>query len=1262
MIFTLVVLIQSCTGQNPVELKKRSTLKTPIKESCSSMVFEGQVLSKKNILSIFDCSGWAKIYPEFTDAIKKLDEKSLNNTFKVFNDSFFSSKNSRKKIYETVAEAESRGEMESLSFLLEREFSKHKIFSFLSKTLAKDQLTLEERSQLWQLLSSSNKENLKTLNALRNILGSFEKNKDQFFNSITDEEKAQLVDRFIIAFNEITKKVELNEWRQISMVFGKEEFPLKEWAQSGVSHGSGTLVEILTKPDFSHNLDYLNRSLNEGITCRNRANTSSFYVNVKDELTYKINSLNNDDKEVFEQTLLHGLTKYIAFTDFCEEKKSQQGLGALYRVLKDAFSLIESSHDYLFLKSIHKILMDDRFKFISFLNSDVFKEIQQLLLDAKNNGRDGELMNSLLMTVADLPDEDLIHVAEIFSALGDQNSKTRSWYKIFVKYWTSLNHEEKTNLMSILGVLVDEDLNSSKTFNFFSTVIDQFPDFSPRYSAILSDPNYLSDSLKMFEAFSGPGVQEELSLFFSNKGFFEVISIMTQDYKGKHDVISEVSTKLEQSSIQYVVRPEALKESQTRICFKELTAAYEQETNYYSLVHSLPPSCIHVLGKAGFVGRIYLWMNSADQFLLNNYQIDDFNSSTGVWSPGMLHFIFSSALKADAVLENGQNRGIKKNLDELHRVLSDERVLSSLHHFSNLYQIINTELSMDRRFVEISSKASDKEINKLISDSLGLFAKNDSMVKVSHSSGDCLDLSKNLGVEPCLTNQQTIDGIVDLARILRRKNEEGNSLIKELISWVHPHSGILLPGQRRHSTDFDEIARFLNDLSNEKTTRPMVYREGNEVHHLNGSILERVEIVIRDISFLDNFYGAYFKNNVADSKNYKNEIIDSEKLLVLMDHSGSVLRGTGVFPKETKLKLKNVRSSYLSLAELAGTFSQSDGSFRSYGDFIQSLLMAIKNSSKKSTQDFNPYRTPNPKIVEGHNGIFLTKVVKMSGLRHMANFIHKRFDPSLSPLKSDLFKKINSRLVGRHKVQDLQVFSQKILDKYLDNDRSQLNLFISDFVSYISSLKKVDQERFEAALIKVLAILSDENLSNDNAWRILETAELAIRYWPEIREIFIKLDSGTKLLVALNNLLDGFLASPEKVDNIIQSSSKFSLMTKKDFSQLIVRNEFRENLSKLLNDFSDLQDFQTNLNLHKALLVAFGSQKNQWRPVTSWLAGSLDRPENQLTFSNLIKIVGHKDSNGYRFKLILDEIFLNQRQDLEKFLTETFRNIELKVD
>jgi hypothetical protein len=63
-------------------------------------------------------------------------------------------------------------------------------------------------------------------------------------------------------------------------------------------------------------------------------------------------------------------------------------------------------------------------------------------------------------------------------------------------------------------------------------------------------------------------------------------------------------------------------------------------------------------------------------------------------------------------------------------------------------------------------------------------------------------------------------------------------------------------------------------LSGEKTKKEFIFYEKDSSRKGLGTVLDRLEIVIRDISFLNNFYGAFFKNTVAEAKDYKKEIND----------------------------------------------------------------------------------------------------------------------------------------------------------------------------------------------------------------------------------------------------------------------------------------------------------------------------------------------------------------------------------------------------
>ena len=429
-----------------------------------------------------------------------------------------------------------------------------------------------------------------------------------------------------------------------------------------------------------------------------------------------------------------------------------------------------------------------------------------------------------------------------------------------------------------------------------------------------------------------------------------------------------------------------------------------------------------------------------------------------------------------------------------------------------------------------------------------------------------------------------------------------------------------------------------------------------------GTVIDRLEVVIRDISFLNNFYGAYFMNMVASADNYREEVSDSEKLLKMLDGSSGVLRGLRTFPADTKHRLKNIRQTYSSLVEVSDHYLQADGTSRTYGPFIQSLLTVIGNSSRISTQNFNAYRAPKESLVDGHNGQFLTTVVEMSGLRHLAQFVRTRSDSKLSVLESFTFKKVNKNLIGRHELAGIQDRVQSILDKYLDNNQNQLNLMIEDTVSFVSTLDQDEQKTLEEIVAKVLVLLSDERISNQNIGKLADLIELSIELWPEIRNIVSKVENKKELLSLLNRFLDNCLNNPTELNHLAEVVASSKLMSAQDLRDLLTEKELQEHLAHFLNQLLSMKDFETSLNWNETFQVMFSPGDMRWESLKTWLQGALGGKDHKLSLSLLISVLGEKNSESYRLKGIMDELFMNHRPEIEQFLNETFKSLQLEPE
>ena len=247
----MLILVQSCTGQNPAALKATASPRRAVKASCSSMIFEGQVLSKKNILNVFDCSGWAKKYPDLNNAIKDSDDAAIDSTLKTFNDTFFSSKEKRKNLYEVVATAEARGELTALATLLQKTLLEHNVLGLISKVLTKEAEKQSSPSVLMNFVSVSNDENLKNIHALKSLTEAYESKKTLINSFFSDEAKEKLVTQGKDLLGDLSQKMEAKDWKFLANVIHNQDSPVQKWAIGGLEGDLNILLNIVVIYSFS---------------------------------------------------------------------------------------------------------------------------------------------------------------------------------------------------------------------------------------------------------------------------------------------------------------------------------------------------------------------------------------------------------------------------------------------------------------------------------------------------------------------------------------------------------------------------------------------------------------------------------------------------------------------------------------------------------------------------------------------------------------------------------------------------------------------------------------------------------------------------------------------------------------------------------------------------------------------------------------------------------------------------------------------------
>jgi hypothetical protein len=955
----------------------------------------------------------------------------------------------------------------------------------------------------------------------------------------------------------------------------------------------------------------------------------------------------------------------LGFQLFCGESTKPQGLISFFNLLNNSFNIIPATHDFNFLRTVHHILGEDnRFGLLDFLSSDTFFELRDLLLTIGGERQDEELVRSQYHVLGVIPHDDMMTLGNWLKDFGVEHSQSSAWFRSAAIAWSTQTYDEKFQLVELLGLLTHPDHHGSSMLDLGYRIISAFPQLAPTLAFRFTQPSYRDSILYLLENLNDPNIQADIAGFLSDKGLFEFIKIITWSSSEDHKRSKETD-RFHELETSLVVQPSPeITAYQNRSCFNQLAEQYKKNVNYYQMVNGLPDDCLAVLGEVGLIGQTFLWMYHSHQYFALKHGVDDFHGGIGVWSPGMLHFFFTAALKANQVLTSSTGtQGLLLNLEALHRVTTAPDLLEAFHQFTNLYVVTAKAVEFEPRLQNYIERKSNHQLNAFSSDLFSLFVQHPSRISFETDTISCHNVSDQMGATPCLSQAEIKHGLLEILRLLKNKNDT-TSLLQEMVRWLHPEGGIPLPGtsskgSKRHVTNLDEIIRFLYDLSSPSTAKQFIYNTENTSLKLDGTIIDRLEIVLRDIAFVNNFYGAHFKNDISRAIDYRSAVMGNQKLLTWLDRTSGIMRRLGFLPYDTRWRLKNVRNTYWSLVEVSDDFPQRDGTTRSYDDFIQSLLVAAVNSSPELTQNFNPYRIPHAAIVEGHRGIFLTKVTELSGLRHMAQFARSRFG-DLSVLNTPEFKQIDSQLIARHELTLIQRKVQQVLDLYLDGDRNQINQMVDNFITYLSRLNDQEIKQWEELLVKTALLLSDAKMSVSNVQRLSGFMEIGIKVWPELVEMLLQIERPYELLNYLNQSLDSWLASPEALNNTLTFVLDSQAISQAEFEGLMADAVVRKQMVSFINQLVVLK-LDKSLNWNATLRLLLSHHDVKWNPLIDWLEHAMDRrPPQKLTLSLLLTVLGEKNDSGYRMKSILDEVLVTRRQQLEQFLLETFPSLQLK--
>jgi hypothetical protein len=149
----------------------------------------------------------------------------------------------------------------------------------------------------------------------------------------------------------------------------------------------------------------------------------------------------------------------------------------------------------------------------------------------------------------------------------------------------------------------------------------------------------------------------------------------------------------------------------------------------------------------------------------------------------------------------------------------------------------------------------------------------------------------------------------------------------------------------------------------------------------------------------------------------------------------------------------------------------------------------------------------------------------------------------------------------------------------------------------------------------------------------------------------------TSFLDVMNQALDHIISHPREFNLLWKELS--SALTTEEFSRLILDENLILSLRDFLQTFFHLNKLDSDLNWHETFKKILANKNVSWSPLAVWLR---QQEKDKLSLSLLIKYLGEKENQTIRWKTMMDELFLNHRDELNQFINKTFIYLELKPD
>ncbi len=643
-----------------------------------------------------------------------------------------------------------------------------------------------------------------------------------------------------------------------------------------------------------------------------------------------------------------------------------------------------------------------------------------------------------------------------------------------------------------------------------------------------------------------------------------------------------------------------------------ITMTIEDDLTFHDFIRDLPLSCQN-LDSELFFNELIIFMNEftnefnnlvyTDKVIKSVYSGDGHHvlDDHGIFSPSMINMNLSVAVILDEVVKNTRS-GLQYIVDTIHEHLFKlerdptvcENCTGYVHVLDMGFSLLKKLMSIDMVNQQMLRNIFVRDLEKDIKD-IGKFDElnlprmlgemlqeysnyvplNPNIEFREHSPKyDCKNYMQfNLDTNPCYTKEIAKKYIKSTLKLAIMKNDQVPTVADILIQSIIPEEGVLIPytqkrkDQKKYVITLKELLEFTYEATDVNfpaqskygtliNQMPVVVLEKNKSKKENKvpKVLntgERIELVLRSVSFDMNYLGAHYMNSVAKGLDY-NFTVDNKYKLFKRCVFG--LRFCGKFMNKNEFRMaRNSVRAYPSLLD-ANTFFKR-------ADLMQAMLRIIVASSSTQSQKSKILKVgrrelpiiQTKKQLEKHNGRILNYVGELSVFSHLGRVLRDRVGRTVGAERSDHefynfidskeMEVINKSFMRGFPLKKTQRKTNELLNILANEGATEHNPILDDLIDWIANLTYQEQrtmENFATNLLVIAGHLGDpqsvyydydfsgiknkqlvkslgERYQNNNLYKLFDVLDEVLNLWPKIKKMIPANFNLVKLVSYINH-------------------------------------------------------------------------------------------------------------------------------------------------